>query len=60
MKQNKELEKQLREEWVKYCERSHPEDEMSFIDYVYHQTTFKGHRVIVDESGFGDIKILFN
>jgi hypothetical protein len=30
----KELEKQLREEYSKYQSKAHPEDQMSFVDYV--------------------------
>ena len=59
MKVNRELEKQLREEWSRYNKGSHPEDSMSFIDYVYNITRFKGHRVNVKESSFGTIEILF-
>lgn len=59
MQTNKELEKELRAEWQKYLERSHPEDAMSFIDYVHGLGLFKGRKVTVSDAGWGDLKILF-
>ena len=55
----KELEKQLREEYNNYQSKSHPEDQMSFIDYVHGIGTFKGYKVNVKESFGLDYKITF-
>jgi hypothetical protein len=55
----KELEKQLREEYNKYQSKSHPDDMMSFIDYVHEIGTFKGYKVQVKESFNLDYKITF-
>ena len=55
----KELEKQLREEYNKYQSKVHPEDRMSFIDYVQGLGTFKGYKVNVKESYSLDYQITF-
>lgn len=55
----KELEKQLREEYNKYQSKVHPEDRMSFIDYVQGLGTFKGYKVNVKESYNLDYQITF-
>ena len=55
----KELEKQLREEYNKYQSKVHPEDQMSFIDYVQGLGIFKGYKVQVKESFNLDYKITF-
>ena len=59
MSENKELESQLREDWKKWNNNAHPEDEMPFIDYVEEVDQYKGHRVKVDTQGW-DCKILFS
>jgi len=56
---NKKLEKQLRAEYDKYQSAAHPEDRMSFIDYVYSLGRFQGHRVEVKESWDFEYKITF-
>ena len=55
----KELEKQLREEYNKYQSKVHPEDRMSFIDYAQGIGTFKGYKVNVKESYNLDYQITF-
>ena len=55
----KELEKQLREEYSKYQSKAHPEDQMSFVDYVQGIGTFKGYKVNVKESFSLDYQITF-
>ena len=55
----KELEKQLREEYNKYQSKVHPEDRMSFIDYVQGIGTFKGYEVNVKTSYNLDYQITF-
>lgn len=55
----KELEKQLREEYSNYQSKVHPEDRMSFIDYVQGLGTFKGYKVNVKESYNLDYQITF-
>lgn len=59
MQTNKELEKELRSEWQKYLERSHPEDAMSFIDYVQGLGLFRGRRVTMSNTGWGELEIAF-
>ena len=55
----KELEKQLREEYSNYQSKVHPEDRMSFIDYVQGLGMFKGYKVNVKESFNLDYQITF-
>lgn len=55
----KELEKQLREEYSNYQSKVHPEDRMSFIDYVQGLGTFKGYKVNIKESYNLDYQITF-
>ena len=55
----KGLEEQLREEYNKYQSKSHPEDMMSFIEYIQGIDTFKGYKVQVKESFGLDYKITF-
>ena len=55
----KELEKQLREEYSNYQSKVHPEDRMSFIDYVQGLGTFKGYKINVKESYNLDYQITF-
>jgi len=55
----KELEKQLREEYNTYQSKAHPDDRMSFIDYVYGIGTFKGYKVKVKTSFDLDYQITF-
>ena len=56
----KDLEEELKVEWVKYQNNAHEDDKMSFIDYVSEIHTFKGHRVIVKRDRLGECKITFN
>jgi predicted house-cleaning noncanonical NTP pyrophosphatase (MazG superfamily) len=55
----KGLEEQLREEYNNYQSKSHPEDMMSFIEYIQGIGTFKGYKVQVKESFNLDYKITF-
>jgi hypothetical protein len=55
----KGLEEQLREEYNNYQSKSHPEDRMSFIEYVQGIGTFKGYKVNVKELFGLDYKITF-
>ena len=55
----KELEKQLREEYSNYQSKVHPEDKMSFIDYVQGLGTFKGYKVNIKTSFSLDYHITF-
>jgi hypothetical protein len=56
MRQNKELESELRSDWEKYNAKCHIEDQMSFMDYV--PCTYKGHDVTVETRGI-ECYILF-
>jgi len=58
-RENKKLEKELREEWNKWNNRVHPEDQMSFIDYVEEVDEYKGHKITLDTYGY-ECKILFS
>ena len=55
----KKLEKQLREEYNKYQSKAHPEDQMSFIDYVQELDTFKGYKIQVKTLFDLDYHIIF-
>ena len=55
----KDLEEELKVEWVKYQNNAHEDDKMSFIDYVSEIHTFRGHRVIVERNNIGMYKIIF-
>ena len=55
----KELEKQLKEEYNNYQSKTHPDDRMSFIDYVYGIGIFKGYKVKVKTSFDLDYQITF-
>jgi hypothetical protein len=59
-RENKKLEKELREEWNKWNNRVHLEDQMSFIDYVDEINEYKGSKVSLDRDQWGDMKILFS
>jgi len=58
---NRELEKGLREEWEKWQAKAHPDDRMSFVDYVdeWNGQVFKGHKVVIERDRYGDIEIMF-
>ncbi len=56
---NRELESELKKEWVKWQNTSHPDDCMSFVDYCCNIGYFKGHTVTVDFDRYGDAEILF-
>ena len=47
---NKKLELQLRDEFEQYQAKAHPEDRMSFIDYVHSLGRFQGYKVAVQTS----------
>jgi hypothetical protein len=47
---NKKLELQLRDEFEKYQAKAHPEDRMSFMDYVQQIGRFQGYKVAVQTS----------
>lgn len=47
---NKKLELQLRDEFEKYQAKAHPEDRMSFMDYVQQIGRFRGYKVAVQTS----------
>ncbi len=59
MSRNIELEAKLRDDWNKWQSKSHPEDRMSFIDYVEELDTFKGYKIILNRDKWGDIEIDF-
>ena len=46
----KKLELQLRDEFEKYQAKAHPEDRMSFMDYVQQIGRFQGYKVVVQTS----------
>lgn len=58
---NRELEKDLREEWQKWQSKAHPEDRMSFIDYVgeLNGEVFKDHKIVLSRDRYGDPEIMF-
>ena len=47
---NKKLELQLRDEFEKYQAKAHPEDRMSFMDYVQQIGRLQGYKVAVQTS----------
>ena len=47
---NKKLELQLRAEFEQYQAKAHPEDRMSFMDYVQQIGRFQGYKVAVQTS----------
>ena len=55
----KKLELQLRAEYNVYQAKAHPEDQMSFIDYVQQLGRFRGYRVNVKTSWDLDYVITF-
>ena len=55
----KQLELELREDWNKWQSKAHPEDRMSFIDYVEELDTFKDYKIILNRDKWGDIEIDF-
>ncbi len=55
---NRELENQLREEWKKWQANAHPDDRMSFMDYVDEVGIFKNHRIIVNRDRYGDVEAI--
>ena len=54
----KSFEQGLREDWQEWNANAHPEDQMSFIDYVECLDTYNGVKVRVERDGW-DCKILF-
>ena len=56
---NKKLELQLRDEFEKYQAKAHPEDRMSFMDYVQQIGRFQGYKVAVQTSWDLDYIITF-
>ena len=59
MKRNKQLEIELRKEYNNYQSKAHPEDRMSFIDYIEELNVFKGYKINLNRDGWGDIEINF-
>lgn len=59
MKKNKALEKELREEFNNYLEKSHPDDRMTFVEYITGLGTFKGYRIKLKESLGFNLSIQF-
>ena len=55
----KKLELQLRAEFEQYQAKAHPEDRMSFIDYVHGLGRFQGYKVAVKTSWDLDYIITF-
>ena len=52
----KKLELQLRAEFEQYQAKAHPEDRMSFMDYVQQIGRFHGYKVGVKTSGDFEIQ----
>ena len=48
---NKKLELELREDWNRWQSKSHPEDEMSFIEYAEGLGTYQGCKIKIDFRG---------
>jgi len=59
MKRNKQLEIELRKEYNNYQSKAHPEDRMSFINYIEELNVFKGYKINLNRDGWGDIEINF-
>lgn len=59
MKKDKQLEIELRKEYNNYQSKAHPEDRMSFIDYVEELGVFKGYKIKVRTTFDLDYKISF-
>lgn len=59
MKKDKQLEIELRKEYNNYQSKAHPEDRMSFIDYIEELNVFKGYKINLNRDGWGDIEINF-
>jgi hypothetical protein len=55
----KKLELQLRAAFERYQAKAHPEDQMSFMDYVQQIGRFQGYKVAVKTSGYFDYIITF-
>ena len=53
------LENELRDEWKKWNSKAHPEDQMSFIDFVDEIGSYKGYKVELKRDNYGDYKIVF-
>lgn len=60
MFENKELENQLKEDWKKWNNKVHQDDQMSFIDYVDEIDEYKGNSVSLERDRWGDFQILFS
>ena len=56
---NEGLEVELRKEWKKWQSKAHPEDMMSFMDYVDEVDSFNGHKVKVKGGYNMEYQILF-
>lgn len=54
-----ELIQELREQWNNWQSKAHPEDRMSFIDYVEELDVFKGYKINLNRDRWGDIEINF-
>jgi hypothetical protein len=50
---NKKLEKQLFEEYGLYQAKAHPEDRLTFLDYVQQLGRFQGYQVTLRETWTG-------
>jgi hypothetical protein len=59
MKKDKQLEIELRKEYNNYQSKAHPEDRMSFMDYVQGLGLFKGYKIKVRTTFDLDYKISF-
>ena len=46
---------ELEKEWVNWNSKAHPEDQMSFIDYVEEIDTYKGYKIEIDRGDCGDL-----
>ena len=53
------LENELRDEWRKWNSKAHPEDQMSFIDFIDEVGSYKGYKVELRRDNYGDHKIAF-
>ena len=49
------LHNELEKEWVNWNNKAHPEDQMSFIDYVEEIDTYKGYKIEIDRDNCGDL-----
>tara|TARA_R110002049_G_C9154014_1_gene560515 strand:+ start:251 stop:451 length:201 start_codon:yes stop_codon:yes gene_type:complete len=58
-KENKELELELRSKWLEWQNKSHLEDQMSFIDYVDELEVYKGYNIQVVENNYKNSILFF-